>query len=452
MRLDTAANLAACSIATISLDEETKRLPWMTVLKLGAASPATMASTATVTINSNSVKPAARRSVRLYRKPCVMTQYPPIFSLHPNPGLAQPPALPDEREVFRHKRLRPYHLCMMKTADSSLDALFQPRALVTSVLAGEALALILALGPAPTDGRLVLFGLASLCIQWVVLSTLFALHLLRNHLSRYPPLSIARVCLVLLLAMTMLISLVAWQLLASQVETHDAGPVDFVLRMLAMALVVGLIGLLSYQNYWRARQLAIRAKQLELESLQARIRPHFLFNTLNTGAALIHARPDAAEQVLLDLADLFRSALRSPQHVPLSEELKLTQRYLQIESLRLGDRLRLRWEVPEQLPQILAPSLSIQPLAENAIRHGIEHLVGGGQIDINVRVLDNAVEVCIANDMADDCSNSRGHSVGLASSRERVHAMTAGRGHIQGKVTGGRYIARLYLPLEPPSP
>ncbi|MET3008850.1 histidine kinase [Stenotrophomonas koreensis] len=219
-----------------------------------------------------------------------------------------------------------------------------------------------------------------------------------------------------------------------------------------MALVVGLIGLLSYQNYWRARQLAIRAKQLELESLQARIRPHFLFNTLNTGAALIHAQPDAAEQVLLDLADLFRSALRSPQHVPLSEELKLTQRYLQIESLRLGDRLRLNWEVPEQLPEILAPSLSIQPLAENAIRHGIEQLVGGGQIDIHVRVLDNAVEVCIANDMADDCSNSRGHSVGLASSRERVHAMTAGRGHIQGQVTDGRYIARLYLPLEPPSP
>lgn len=118
-------------------------------------------------------------------------------------------------------------------------------------------------------------------------------------------------------------------------ECRKNRAMNFVLRILALAVVVGLIGLLTYQNYWRSRQLAVRAKQLELEALQARIRPHFLFNTLNTGAALVHAQPDAAERVLLDLADLFRSALRGPQLIPLAEELALAHRYLEIEQLLL---------------------------------------------------------------------------------------------------------------------
>src|SRR5690606_6245285 len=220
------------------------------------------------------------------------------------------------------------------------DALWRPTALIAVVLAGEALALVLALAPGqPAGGRLVLFGLASLGIQWVALATLCALYLLRHPLARLSPPKVAWVCLGLVLAMTLLVALAAWGLLG-QVSgaDQDPGRADFILRMLALALVVGLIGLLTYQNYWQARQLAVRAKQLELEALQARIRPHFLFNTLNTGAALVHARPDEAERVLLDLADLFRSALRGPRHIPIGEELALTRRYLEIERLRFGER------------------------------------------------------------------------------------------------------------------
>ena len=327
-----------------------------------------------------------------------------------------------------------------------LNALWRPAALMTIILGGEALAAVLTLAPAQGGGRLVQFGLASLGIQWVVLGTLCALFLLRRPLARLPTHWLAWACLAMMLSMTLLVALAAWGLLGMSVDL-GMGRTSFVLRMLALALVVGLLALLTYQNYWQARQLAVRAKQLELEALQARIRPHFLFNTLNTGAALVHARPDEAERVLLDLADLFRSALRGPQQIPLAEELALTRRYLEIESLRFGERLELAWDVPEDLPDVLAPSLSIQPLAENAIRHGIERRAEGGRVDVSTRIDAAGIDIVIANDMPASAGGAGGHAVGLASARERVHALTGGRGRVDSRVEDGRYIASVRLPL-----
>jgi two-component system, LytTR family, sensor histidine kinase AlgZ len=332
--------------------------------------------------------------------------------------------------------------------DKPLSALWRPTALIAVVLAGEALALILALAPAhPAEGRLVVFGLASLGIQWAALATMCTLYLARHELSRLKPLAVAWVSLGLLLAMTLLVSVAARSLLG-QITAVDEGRMAFLLRMLAIALIVGLISLLTYQNYWRARQLAVRAKQLELEALQARIRPHFLFNTLNTGAALVHARPDEAERLLLDLADLFRHALRGPQRIPLADELALTRRYLDIESLRFGERLRLEWHVPDDLPDVQVPSLSIQPLAENAIRHGIERLPQGGRVDITMQVTGTEVIVLVGNDMPHVAAESSGHAVGLSSSRERVDALTEGRGRVEARIEHGRHLTRMVLPLE----
>ena len=326
-----------------------------------------------------------------------------------------------------------------------LDALFRPQALTAVLLAGEAIALVMTLAPMRADDRLVYFGLASLAIQWVALSTLCALYLLRKRLAKLSHPAVAWLGLGLLLAMTLLVAVASQGLLGMPIE-RDQGAA-MVLRMLAIALVVGLLALLTYQNYWRARRLVVRAKQLELEALQARIRPHFLFNTLNTGAALVHARPADAERLLLDLADLFRCALRGPQQIPLVEELALTRRYLEIEALRFGDRLRLRWDLPETMPEVLVPSLSIQPLAENAIRHGIERRPEGGGVDVAVRVFGDRVEITVANDMPGMAGGGGGHAVGLASARERVHALTDGRGRLESRVEAGRYIASVHLPL-----
>ena len=305
--------------------------------------------------------------------------------------------------------------------------------------------MLLALAPG-TEGWLVRLGLASLGVQWIAVGTLCALFLLRRPLARLPAMQLAWTCLGLLLAMTLLVAAAAWELLGMTMDP-GVGRASFVLRMLALAFVVGLLGLVTYQNYWRARQLAVRAKQLELEALQARIRPHFLFNTLNTGAALVHARPADAERLLLDLADLFRCALRGPQQIPLAEELALTRRYLEIEALRFGDRLRLGWDIPEVMPEVLVPSLSIQPLAENAIRHGIERRPDGGAVDVAVHLFADRVEVTVANDMPGTAGGGGGHAVGLASARERVHALTDGRGRVESRVEDGRYIASVHLPL-----
>lgn len=330
--------------------------------------------------------------------------------------------------------------------DERLAALWRPPALMGVLLGGEALAAVLALAPAQGSDRLVQFGLASLGIQWVALGTLCALYLLRHRLGRLPPMRLAWACLGLFLAMSLLVAMAAWSVLAVG-GLGEGSRQSFVLRMLAIALVVGLIGLVSYQNYWHSRRLAVRAKQLELEALQARIRPHFLFNTLNTGAALVHARPDEAERVLLDLADLFRSALRGPQLIPLDEELALTRRYLEIEALRFGPRLQLAWDVPESLPDVLVPSLSIQPLAENAIRHGIERLPAGGRLEVGVHPgKDGGIEVVIVNDLPAADGGNKGHTVGLASARERVQAMTDGRGRIDAGIEDGRFVARMQLP------
>jgi two-component system sensor histidine kinase AlgZ len=324
-------------------------------------------------------------------------------------------------------------------------------ALIAVLLGGEALALLLALSPGQPSagGRLVLFGLASLGIQWVALPTLCTLFLLRHLLKRLSPVGVAWVCLGLLLAMTTLVSFAAWRLFdLTDGMGGDPGRTGFLLRTVSLALVVGLMGLLAFQNYWRARQLAVRAKQLELEALQARIRPHFLFNTLNTGAALVHARPDEAERVLLDLADLFRAALRGPELIPLADEIELTRRYLEIESLRFGDRLQVRWDLPEHLPEANVPSLSLQPLAENAIRHGIERLPGGGSVTIRLEHTPGWIRIDVENDMPGDGSSAtQGHRIGLNSARERVRAFSDGRGNVETCLLDGRHIATMTLPL-----
>ena len=335
----------------------------------------------------------------------------------------------------------------MNADTNPLAALWRPPALLSVVLGGEALAAVVALAPAQGGDRLVHFGLASLCVQWVAIGTLCALYLLRRPLGRLPPLRLAWACLMVLLGMCLLVAAGAWGVMALG-ATPAGDRTEFVLRLLGIAVVVGMVGLLAYQNYWQSRQLAVRAKQLELEALQARIRPHFLFNTLNTGAALVHQRPDEAERVLLDLADLFRHALRGPRQIPLAEELALTHRYLEIEILRIGPRLRLQWNVPAALPDIMVPSLSLQPLAENAIRHGIERLLDGGGMEVDVGVRTDGVEVVIRNDLPATGVGNAGHSVGLNSARERVLALTEGRGRLDAGIEDGRFVARVWLPAQ----
>ncbi|GAB2522306.1 alginate biosynthesis two-component system sensor histidine kinase AlgZ [Lysobacter humi (ex Lee et al. 2017)] len=324
--------------------------------------------------------------------------------------------------------------------------------LVRVVLAGEGLALILALAPASGASPLTYFGSASLLIQWVALLTLGALFALRRQLARLPPQRLAWIALALLIASTLAVSAWTANILGPRWLGEAGGWWVFSLRMLAMATTVGLLGLVAFQNHWRARQAAVRTKQAELEALQARIRPHFLFNTLNTATALVHREPARAEEILLDLADLFRAALAGPREISLDEELRLVRRYLEIESLRFGDRLRVDWDLPASIPAIKVPSLSVQPLVENAVRHGVERVERGGRIEIALTTTVDHVLLRIRNPLVlGDASRPTSHRVGLSASQARIEALTDGRGSVETGIQGEHYVATIRLPRPRPA-
>ena len=329
-----------------------------------------------------------------------------------------------------------------------LDALTQASTIVWVVLAGEGLAVVLALAPGIDRDRWVYFGLTSLVVQWIALLTMGALLVLRRALAGLRPHHLAYVTLALLLLSTWLVAVVAWLLVADVWPMTEGGWRGLFLRLTGIALAVGLLGLAAFQNHWRGRLHAVRAKQSELESLHSRIRPHFLFNTLNTGAALVHRHPEEAERLLLDLADLFRAALAGPRQISLEDELALARRYLEIETLRFGDRLTVNWQLPAVIPAATVPALSIQPLVENAIRHGVELVPGGGDVEISVSTMPGNVIVRISNPMPrSDARTHPGHRVGLNASQVRIEALTGGRGSVQTHVADGRYIATVRLPL-----
>lgn len=328
-----------------------------------------------------------------------------------------------------------------------LDTLWQAQTIVWVLLAGECLAVVLALAPGASGARMVYFGLASLAIQWVALLSLGMLYLLRRRLGTVRPQALAWIALAVLLLNTWLVSALAWLALGDGWPLASDGWGVLILQLTGIVLAVGLLGLAAFQNYWRGRLHAVRAKQAELLALQARIRPHFLFNTLNTGAALVHRRPEEVERLLLDLADLFRAALAGPRDISLDDELALARRYLEIESLRFGERLCVDWKLPRELPAVTVPALSIQPLVENAIRHGIERRPEGGTIEIAVTTTPDTVIVRISNPLATSGENRPGHQVGLNASQVRIEALTGGRGSVLTQQEGKRFIATVRLPV-----
>lgn len=226
----------------------------------------------------------------------------------------------------------------------------------------------------------------------------------------------------------------------------------FYADMLAYWAAVGVIHAIEYYRAQARLDGALRAA--ELENLRAQLHPHFLFNTLQSISTLIHRDPAAADRMLTDLADLLRLSLRhtAAQEVPLREELGFLGRYLDIMRVRFGDRLGIAVDAGDDVLDAMVPSLVLQPLVENAIRHGMADRADKGHVAIRALRVGGAVLLEVSDDGPGlrGRSPGEGNGIGLANTRERLARLYGPAGRIETASAAGRgggLTVRLTIPI-----
>lgn len=216
------------------------------------------------------------------------------------------------------------------------------------------------------------------------------------------------------------------------------------ITVLAYAVVIQIA--VSTRRERMARQMNLGNR---LKALQARIRPHFFFNTLNSVASLIRSDPEAAEKAVEDLADLFRVVIRADRRlVTLAEELEIARQYISIEKLRLGERLRVEWHASADALSARVPSLTLQPLLENAVYHGIEPSMTGGTITVDCSCEDGRLQVLVTNPVPRlRRAPTSGNKVALKNIRERLIRQFGGDVRINIRDTRDRFNISIDAPL-----
>ena len=286
---------------------------------------------------------------------------------------------------------------------------------------------------------------------WLALSVSVLLCVSRRALSRLPQRTGALLADALAAAVAALVASVVHALFASVGET-DAWP-PAIRFVTGSAGVVTLITALALRYFyvidrWQA-QLAAHARA-EADALQARIRPHFLFNSMNMIATLLKRDPDVAERAVLDLSDLFRAALGAGGgDSSLAEEVGLAERYLGIEQLRLGERLRVEWRRDEPLPWDLPmPRLVLQPLLENAVLHGISRLPDGGTVQIALEAGADSLRLTVRNpSLPPEAPGVQGAGHAQRSIAHRLGYAFGPRARMACGWDAGYYACELDLPL-----
>ena len=303
------------------------------------------------------------------------------------------------------------------------------------MIVAELVALVIVLAPEPQlRPWLPRLGVVSVYVQWLALLNAVVLCSLRRPLERLDARAGFVIAWVVSLLVTALASAVVCQMdqaLGLGLSVPAGSSLRFVLGNTAICALIAaaLLRYLFVLEQWRERVRA--ASKAQVDALQARIRPHFLFNSMNTIASLIRTRPAEAERTVEDLADLFRAALGATDaHGTLGEELDLIARYLQIERLRLGDRLQVKMDIADLPRDFAMPRLLLQPLIENAIYHGIQPRADGGTLTLHGRRLADGVEIVISNPLAADAPTKR-NGVALANVRARIEYHFGTRGELR---------------------
>lgn len=209
--------------------------------------------------------------------------------------------------------------------------------------------------------------------------------------------------------------------------------------MLAAGLVAGLA--------WRVRSRLPANTKARLAQLQSSIRPHFLFNTLNTAIALVREEPAKAEMVLEDLAELFHHALVDHEGASsLEQELNLARRYLEIEQVRFSDRLRVKWALDERAHAARLPPLILQPLVENAVKHGVEPSATGADVSVSTELRGQVAIIKVTNTMPAG-QGRRGHGIALANVRDRLKLLHDMEGGFRTATKNEVFLARIEVPM-----
>ena len=330
-----------------------------------------------------------------------------------------------------------------------------PRMVLAVVLVSELLAVVFSLARPGNLDFLTELARISMLMQWLALTSSAVLCALKKPLRRATTVVTTTVVLVLVLANILLLSaglVVGGQWLGggNALEIFPEQVWPFALRNMVIGLIVTAL-LLRYffvSHQWR---LHVEAEaRSRIDALQARIRPHFLFNSMNTIASLTRSDPGRAEEAVEDLADLFRVTLNDVgRQLSLKEELELTRIYQRIEKLRLGERLEVTWDVAELPMSARIPALTIQPLLENAIYHGIERLDGGGTVTIRGRWSGDEIEISVVNPTsrsdADDVHV--GHRIAVENIRERLKLAFKGAGSLQVERSDDSYAVTVRFPV-----
>ena len=294
----------------------------------------------------------------------------------------------------------------------------------------------------------------SMFLLWAALGTAAALCLLRRPLSKLDVAKGSIVALALMLVVTALVTEGSWQF--SELMNRRLGlPVPTGLerlkelgRNLAVCAIAGGLALRYFYvtHQWRSNVEA--EAQARVRALQARIRPHFLFNSMNTIASLTRSNPQAAEQAIADLSDLFRASLREHrERIPLAHEIEIARAYERVERLRLGDRLKVDWQVDSLPMDAQVPALILQPLLENAVYHGIEPLKPGGTIRVTGRQDGKHAVITIGNPVEPKLVARRpGHRIGLDNVRQRLELMFPGEAFVEVIETAEHFLVTLRFP------
>ncbi len=327
------------------------------------------------------------------------------------------------------------------------------RMLFVVVLLGELLAIVLTLTPSMRgQDRIVDLAFYSLFIQWIVLSCTAALCLSGKHLNRLSDSWAASLSYLLTLLISLIITELAWwifhvrpALAGSTIVGHG----DFLLRCIGISAIASAFSLRYFymQHQWR-KNIESEANA-RIQALQSRIKPHFLFNCMNTIASLTRKDPALAEEATEDLADLFRVSLKDAKRMStLAEEISLCKRYLRIESHRFGDRLKTVWETDDLPEDAQLPTLTLQPILENAIYHGIEPLPKGGVIHIHGQKTSNEITITIDNPLSQggNLEQHDGNQMAQDNIRQRLFAYYGSKGYLITHSDNQRYVTKIVVP------